>query len=152
MKVTLNNGTVFQIDKKDWIPISGITWFSNGSYPYTSVDGKTVYLHRLVMRAPAGLEVDHINGDRLDNRRKNLRLATRSQNEANKGVPARNTSGFKGVSLFKPTGRFSAYIEVNQKKRHLGYYTTAKEAALAYNRAAVDAFGEFARLNKVGGE
>ena len=89
---------------------------------------------------PAG-EIDHINGIRDDNRIANLRVCTRAQNMANRGLSASNTSGFKGVSLFKRTGRFRATV----RTKHLGYFDTASEAHAAYCRVAKMAFGEFAR-------
>lgn len=113
----------------------------------------TEYLHRAVMARVLGRvllrreHVDHINGDPLDNRRTNLRLASPSENLRNRGKNSNNKSGFKGVCCFKPTGRWCAKIEVCGKIHHLGYFTTAEEAALAYDRAARELHGEFARLN-----
>jgi len=145
MKVLIS-GKETLIDKKDWNKLSHLTWYA-GKYVYTQVDKKTMYLHRLILNAPNELEVDHINGNSLDNRTSNLRFATRSLNEANKGKPAHNTSGYKGVSYYKATGKYSAYIEVNQKKKHLGYFKTAEEAAQAYNNAAKEQWGDFAKIN-----
>ena len=96
---------------------------------------------------PAGLEIDHKNGQRHDNRISNLRLATHRQNMANSRSRQNNTSGFKGVSLFKPTGRWMAYIVVNYKRIYLGYFSHAEDAARAYDDAAREHFGEFARTN-----
>lgn len=91
--------------------------------------------------------VDHINGDGLDNRRANLRPATPGQNAANMRRPRNNTSGFKGVTLYRRTGRWRAHITVDQRQRHLGYFDTAEEAAHAYDTAATQTWGEYARLN-----
>jgi len=91
--------------------------------------------------------VDHINGDGLDNRRVNLRPATGSQNGANISPPSHNTSGYKGVALYKRTGRWRACITVDRKHIHLGYYDTAEEAVAAYDAAAINAWGEYARPN-----
>lgn len=82
----------------------------------------------------------------LDNRRANLRLATKSQNQMNRRIQRNNTSGFKGVHLFKRTGKFRAYIMVQGKEKHLGYFATAEEAHVAYVKAAVEIHGEFAQL------
>jgi len=105
-------------------------------------------IHRVVMNAPKGFDVDHINGDPLDNRKENLRICTRSQNCQNKSVRADSKSGFKGVD--QRATRFRAYIgDPNRKNRHinLGYYTTAEEAARAYDKKATELHGEFATLN-----
>ena len=91
--------------------------------------------------------VDHINGDGLDNRRTNLRAVTPSQNGANISSPSHNTSGYKGVSFYRRTGRWRAYITVDQVNRHLGYFATSADAARAYDAAASTTWGEFARLN-----
>jgi hypothetical protein len=93
------------------------------------------------------LEVDHINGDKLDNRRANLRVATKTQQRQNQRVTRRNTSGFKGVSRISSTGRWRARIKVSGRQMPCGVYATAESAALAYDAAAREYFGEFARLN-----
>lgn len=109
------------------------------------------YLHREVMglgslRDSAGVEVDHINGNGLDCRRSNLRLASRTENMRNMKLPKHNTSGFKGVSWL-PSGRWRAAIRSNRKTMHLGVFENIEEAAHAYDSAARELFGEFARLN-----
>jgi hypothetical protein len=95
-------------------------------------------------------EVDHINGEGLDNRRENLRLATHAQNLKNLKVPKNSTTGFKGVSFRKDKRKYEAYIKYdNNPRKRLGYFKTAKEAAEAYNDAAAEFHGEYARLNVV---
>jgi hypothetical protein len=116
---------------------------------------KKVFLHRVVFErangtVPADMEIDHIEpGDfgGLDNRRCNLRLATHTQNAANGRLRANNSSGFKGVHFVRRTGRWQALIRVEGRRRHLGYFSTSLEAALAYDAAAVDAWRAFARPN-----
>lgn len=93
---------------------------------------------------PAGV-VDHRNRDTLDNRIANLRDATFAQNQYNRTAQANNTSGFKGVSLIKKTGRYRADIKANGVPRYLGSFATAEEASAAYDAAARDLHGEFAR-------
>jgi hypothetical protein len=90
-------------------------------------------------------EIDHINGDPLDNRIANLRLATRSQNLANTKASSRNTSGFKGVAFSKKAGRWQAYICKDQKQKHLGYFDSPEAAHAAYLSAAEQCFGVYAR-------
>lgn len=102
-----------------------------------------VYLHRLLTAAQPGMDVDHANANALDNRRVNLRVATRTQNNANNR--RRNPSGFRGVT---PRGeRWIARVMTGGRPMHLGVYDSLHEAARAYDAAARELFGEFARLN-----
>jgi len=104
---------------------------------------RLVQMHRLIMGFPEGF-VDHINGDGLDNRRANLRLATRSQNRANSRP--RGRSGLKGV-YGMPGQRWQAWGGVDSTKVYLGTFDDPNHAAAAYDRWAIVAHGEFARLN-----
>jgi hypothetical protein len=97
---------------------------------------------------PKGMEIDHKDGDGLNNQRSNLRLASKKQNQANRGAPTNNRSGYKGVSA-NGRGGWRASIFVDGKTRRVGDYDTPLEAARAYNQAALAAFGEFAKLNEV---
>jgi hypothetical protein len=103
-------------------------------------------LHRFVLDAPSGFDVDHINKDKLDNRRFNLRLASRSQNCANSG-PRAGTSLYKGVRWVKERSAWRASIGFNYHYRTLGDFGDEQSAALAYDRAAYATWGEFAYLN-----
>lgn len=105
---------------------------------------KTERLHTFLTGWPL---VDHINGDGLDNRRANLRPATASQNNANKKISRRNTSGYKGVAWHAASGRWRAYLGVNGKQKSLGYFADPAEAGRAYDTAALAHYGEFAVLN-----
>lgn len=111
-----------------------------------------VYMHRLVLGTPKGLETDHINGNGLDNRRANLRIASASQNRANMGKPRRpdgsvHTSRFKGVSWDRSRGKWQAQIRVEGRCRNLGRFDDEVSAAKAYDAAAATAWAEYARLN-----
>lgn len=151
IKIPLSNKgglALFAVISDEDLPIvSGSRWSyskSNrgGEYAhcYRFVDGKwrTVYMHRLLLDAPKGLEVDHKDGDGLNNQRHNLRLATRSQNEQNKqGVRSDSTTGYRGVSESRAANAarpFQAYLYLMKKKKSLGWFATAEEA----NEAAKD--------------
>lgn len=111
--------------------------------PYIEVRwlGKSYPAHRLVWELmkgpiPTPYEVDHINGDPSDNRIDNLRLALRHENQRNVGITKANTSGLKGVSLIRASGKYRADIRVSNKTRYLGQFETAEEAHVAYAYAA----------------
>ena len=108
-----------------------------------------VLLHREIMNAVPGLEVDHINGNTLDCRRLNLRLCTHKQNLANQKKQSGRSSQFKGVSFSKSRGKWEAYIKTDGKKKHLGRFDTEEAAAYAYDLEAFRLFGWFAKLNGV---
>lgn len=91
--------------------------------------------------------VDHENGNGLDNRRMNLRPASGSENGQNKGIQSNNTSGFKGVCWHKGARKWTASIKSDGRDRYLGLHLSADLAAMAYDEAARELFGEFARLN-----
>lgn len=110
-------------------------------------DQKSYCLHKYVMNNPES-QVDHINRDKLDCRRENLRLATASQNNANKGKSKRQTtSQYIGVTWFKLRGKWMAYSKVNGKFKSLGYYDEEVEAAKVRDIAALEEYGPFAVLN-----
>jgi len=105
-----------------------------------------VLMHRLIMHEPTS-GVDHQDLNGLNNQRSNLRLATQPQNMHNTSAPRNNTSGYKGVSFHKASGKWRADICVEGKRIALGLFPSPEEAADAYDRVAVANFGEFARVN-----
>lgn len=112
------------------------------------VDGKPYKAHRLAWFYMTGEwvdEVDHRNTVRSDNRWANLREATRGQNRTNCAAYRNNTSGHKGVSLYRRTGKWTAQIQKRGQKHFLGYFDTPEAAHEAYAKAANDLFGQFAR-------
>ena len=148
MIIQLTQGKSMLIDDRD-AHLFAAKWYFNGGYAKHCVSyGKILYAHRVIMGASPEQDVDHINRDKLDNRRANLRFATASQGNANR-VNARNTSGYRGVRWHKGNGRWFAAICVNRKHIHIGAFRDPRRAALAYDLAAYLHFGEFAQLNGV---
>jgi hypothetical protein len=110
-----------------------------------------IQMHRLILNAPKGADVDHINGNGLDNRRENLRICSRAENLRNRGIQRNNQTGYKGVCWNKSKNTYTAQIQYEKTTYRLGTYPSAKEAALAYDKAARRYFGKFAKLNFPGG-
>lgn len=131
------------IDLEDVEKVSEHKW-RNGKY---ISNPKVGYLHRFV----TGLkeEHDHINLNRLDNRKCNLRICSHIENTRNRNKTYLNTSGYKGVCFKRRESKYEAYININGKYKTLGYFVNAIDAAKAYNEAAKEFFGEFALLNDI---
>jgi AP2 domain len=147
-EITLTRGYVTVIDNEDRTITDDRTWHAhlvphrNTVYACTKINSRHTLLHRLLAD---WAEVDHADGDGLNNRRSNLRDGTGLRNKANKGLQANSTSGFKGVS--RRGAKWGAFIKVNRKQVYLGLFGTPEDAAAAYDRAAVRYFGEYARTN-----
>lgn len=113
------------------------------------IDGTRYSAHRVIWQMVTGqypvADIDHINGDPTDNRWANLRLCDDSQNQANRRLTTKNTSGRKGVTWNKACGKWQAAIKVRGVNRHLGLFRDLDEAHAAYVAAAQKYFGEFAR-------
>ena len=125
------------------------TWCVSGNGSVMSrTKGPATILHRLLLNAQPGDFVDHINGNPLDNRKSNLRVCSKQQNEFNTKVRKDNTSGYRGVCRTR-AGRFRAYINRDGKQYNLGVYATPEEAAVAYNLKAAELFGAYARPNLI---
>jgi hypothetical protein len=145
-------GLVAQISDGDAEMVAGYTWHPKKhdktfyAVAYASgTGGKSVFMHRLVMSTPEGVETDHIDRDGLNNQRSNLRLATRSQNGANRGRRINNTTGYIGVH--RSGRKYRARIKIDGMQLHLGYFDDPADAARAYDNAARQAFGEYAVCN-----
>lgn len=148
--VALNKNKLAIIDGGDSQLVQGYVWYEmpvrDTSYAATAINGRTVYMHRLIMSAPTGIEVDHKNGDGLDNRRCNLRLATHQENLANQKLSRANTSGYKGVVLQK-SGTWRAQAKHSGKMYNLGSYHKIEDAARAYDLFMRERFGAYAKVN-----
>lgn len=130
-----------------WAGKSAFTAKSHGHH-YGVISGRNYYAHRVIWAMQTGkwpeCQIDHINGDRCDNRWDNLRTATHSQNGMNRGPQKNNTSGYKGVYFHRQSGKWCARIKAGELNVSLGLHETAEMAAEAYRMAAEEMHGEFA--------
>lgn len=150
-QIPLTQGHYAVVDDKDYERVAAKKWCFNGGY---AVRQQGVLMHRFVLDAPKGAHVDHINGNGLDNRRSNLRLATSSQNQANRAGKRGTLSRFKGVTISvrkNGTKRWFATVKHEGRTHSAGTHLSEIAAAEAYNRKAVELFGKFARLNVTAG-
>lgn len=144
--IPLPQGKFSKVDDSDYETQFGHTWYLNNGYAVRYKNGKYIYLHREIAKTPKGSCTDHINRDRLDNRRVNLRVCNKSQNAQN-ARSWNKTSGYRGVTWHKKNRKWVSQIKVNGKPIYLGSYTNSIEAARAYDKAAKEHFGECAYLN-----
>lgn len=136
-----------RIDAEDVEKVCGVRWcMTDSGYAVARSVASYLYLHRVIM--PGGEVADHVDGDKMHCRKVNLRRCTQIDNSRNSRKPKNNTTGFKGVVRTR-SGRFSAHIMVDRRGIYLGTYDDAESAAVAYDHAAVQHFGEFARPNRV---
>lgn len=143
--IPLTRGESTVIDEADLPLVANRSWSLKGGHvPYAvaNIRGRIVKLHQLLIDIPEGMVCDHIDGDSLNNRRSNLRVCTHQENNFNSKI--RKGRRFKGVTML-PSGRY----HVRVAGESIGTFDTEEEAAGAYNAAASDMFGEFARLNPV---
>ena len=157
-EIPLTQGKVAVVDDTDYPLLNLFRWHAhknqNGNwYACRNIlldNKRTIELmHRAILIPLRGMCIDHRDGDGLNNQRHNLRIATKTQNGQN-GKPYKNKR-YRGVHWYKARAKFTAQIIVNGKQVHLGYFWEAESAAQAYNVAALKYFGEFARLNEIGG-
>lgn len=107
--------------------------------------GKSILMHRLLFSVPEGLFIDHINGNKLDNRSDNIRIVSKSQNAMNSKTPSNNPLGLKGVSFDKRRNKYRAYIKLDQKQIHLGHFSSIKDAIEARLMSEKNLFGEYSK-------
>lgn len=140
--VPLTQGKFAKVDNDDFDRLKDINWRYSVGYAKNDEFGR---MHRFITNCPENLEVDHINHDTLDNRRRNLRIATPSQNSINKKARA-GSSIYKGVHLYR-SGKWQANLVYKKKYYYLGRFDTEEEAARAYDKKSREVAGEFAWLN-----
>jgi hypothetical protein len=156
----VNKGVFVLVDKSSVKYLSQWKWHltSNGRYAARTTYCKetkkrgSIEMHIQIMGKREGFQIDHINGNKMDNRRSNLRFCTHGQNTMNIGKKYRNgfaTSDYKGVSWTNDCNRWLSLIHFKKKRIYLGVYKNEHDAARAYNKAARELHGEFAILNEI---
>ena len=149
-EVSLTDGSIMQVDDEDYEYARQQTWSkSTLGYAVYRVGELTFRFHAEVLCEVPFVDAvcDHIDGNKLNNQKANLRWVTRQQNAQNRGKNKNNTTGFKGVTLRGDTGKYQASLRLPIGLRSFGCYDTAEEAAKAYDKAALQFHGKFAKLN-----
>lgn len=151
MRIPLTKGKFAKVSDEDYTFLMNWKWYhvrmKDKEYAYRKEKGRSVPMHRELLKAQKGKVVDHINHNGLDNRRENLRVCTYSQNLMNMRK-TRGSSKYKGVSFHKRAKKWMAYIKKGDRK-HIGYFDDEISAAKAYNEEARRIFGRFALLNNI---
>ena len=148
VQIPLTKGKVALVDEEDYERLTKYSWRlkqSAGGNLYAqrdAHDGSLIVMHREVLKPPPDKQVDHINGDGLDNRRSNLRVCSPGQNQAN-AEGWSGTSEYRGVRWRESKGKWVAEIKIDGKSHHIGYFDDEVEAARAYDRRAMEEWGEF---------
>lgn len=147
--ITLTKGQTALIDDRDYPLVSQHKWQArpdkNTWYASTSINGRTVLMHRFILNPLPGFQVDHKDGDARNNRRSNLRLVTSQMNNWNRRPLKNRNTKYKGIDLKQ--GKWRVQIHVDGKKIHGGYFLDEIEAAKAYDQKAFELFGKYAYLN-----
>lgn len=147
-KILLTQDKSTLVDDKDYERVNKFKWFvqTSPSGKQQARNRRIGLLSRFILNPPVNKVVDHINGDSLDNRRKNLRVCSIKENGRNVRKKA-STYKYKGVYKNQRSNGFFASITVDYKTKYIGFFPTKEEAAKAYNKKAEELFGEYASLN-----
>ena len=153
-RIPLTQGKFAIVDNKNYEWLNQWKWYFKLGYATRNIDldnkkRKTLFMHRLINNTPDGFETDHINRNKLDNRKENLRTVTHSQNVISREKQSNNTSGHTGIFWYKDRQKWVASIVVNKKQIYLGSYSKIGVAWLARRWGERLYHGEFARLNTV---
>lgn len=147
-EIPLTQGYISLVDDEDYPQLIVHRWQYLHGYAVRGYRDQKIYMHRVVLNAPKGLRVDHINRNPLDNRKTNLRLATVQENSRNiSGYPLKRKSQYKGVTWHKQVQKWQAQIKTGKEQIYLGLFASESDAARAYDAMARELFGEFAYLN-----
>lgn len=150
-QIKLNNKTGREVyalvDDEDFEFVNQFKWHLNKAYADSYAKGKFYKMHRLVMKAKPGQQIDHINHNELDNRKENLRFCTQTENNRHIRMRRDNTVGYKNVMLDGSTGHFRPYIYVDGKPIFFGSFIEKRHAAMAHAMFAPGLHGEFALTN-----
>jgi hypothetical protein len=161
-KIPLSQGQYTLVDDGDFEWLSKRKWYASKDYNtfyalrevQKNYKSKNLLMHREIMKAPKGMQVDHIDGNGLNNQKSNLRLCTPAQNQRNRRLNKNNTSGYRGVCWFKDHAKWSAYFYIRRpddpkrsKRIHIGFFDDPIEAAHAFDKAVIEQFDEFAKTN-----
>jgi hypothetical protein len=146
--IPLNKGFYAYVDAEDYEWLNQWHWrVHSGGYAGRCEKGKMISMHREIMQPPPGMIVDHIHSNGFDNTRANMRNITRRQNSYNQSKHVGSASVYKGVGYDKRRHKWYAHVRFGKERFWPGYFNTEAEAARAYDRKAVELFGEFARPN-----
>jgi hypothetical protein len=145
--IPLGDGYYAYVDAADYERLNRYAWHLVNGYATRREEGRTIYMHREIMRPPKGMVVDHIDGNRVNNCQFNLRNCTAEENRQNHRKQHGSRSRFKGVFYHRKSHKLNARCKHKGHVYSLGYYDDELEAARVYDRAAVEYFGEFARVN-----
>lgn len=142
-----NSKIMVLVDNEDFEYLSQWNWqITTKGYIVRKQSGKYIWMHRVIMNTPSGMDTDHINGIRHDNRRSNLRVCTKAENMRNRKVQKNNKSGFRGVHQKSRDNLWYAQIKINGIQKYLGVFKNPEEASAVYEKEAEKEYGEFRRL------
>lgn len=151
--IPLTQGKFAMVDDQDYPLVSKFKWHAHFDkynwYAARKVNNGHIRLHNFLMEPPQGVFIDHKDRNGLNCQRANLRICTHQQNSINKRIYKSNKSGFKGVSWRPKLKKWIAQARLNKSVQYLGLFESARDAALAYDRAAERNYGEFAITNKM---